>query len=82
MRYNILTKNKGEHPEGVKKEADFSFEACYKEVEFEVEVLHSNIFTEYGKSLVRAKQDIFFNKTMIRAYEKYIENNNIRWDDY
>lgn len=58
---------------------DFSFEACYKEVEFEIEVLHRNVFYEYGKSLVRAKQDMFFNKTMVKAYEKYIENNNIKW---
>lgn len=61
--------------------ADFSFNACYEEVVFEVEVLHKNIFTEYGKSLVRAEQDIFFNRTMIKAYEKYIRDHNIKWND-
>lgn len=59
--------------------ADFSLEACYEAVVFEVETLHKNIFEAYGKALVRAKQDIFFNKTMIKAYEAYIENKGIRW---
>lgn len=61
--------------------ADFSFNACYDEVVYEVEVLHRNIFTEYGKAMVRAKQDIFFNRTMIKAYEKYIWDHNIKWND-
>lgn len=61
--------------------ADFSLKACYDEVVFEVEVLHRNIFTEYGKSIVRAEQDVFFNRTMIKAYEKYIQDHNIKWDD-
>ena len=61
--------------------ADFSFNACYEEVVYEVEILHRNIFTEYGKSLVRAEQDIFFNRTMIKAYEKYIRDHNIKWND-
>lgn len=59
---------------------DFSFNACYEEVVFEVEVLHRNIFTEYGRAIVRAEQDIFFNRTMIKAYEKYIRDHNIKWD--
>lgn len=59
---------------------DFSFKACYEEVVFEIETLHRNIFEEYGKAIIRAKQDVFFNKTMIQAYEKYIEDKNIKWN--
>ena len=55
--------------------------ACYEAVVFEVEVLGENIFKAYGKALVRAKQDVFFNTRMIKAYEKYIENHNIKWND-
>lgn len=62
-------------------EHDFSLNACYESVVFEVEELHKNIFEAYGRALIRAKQDIFFNKTMILAYEKYIEEHNIRWND-
>ena len=65
---------------GNKMKADFSLKACYDSVVFEIEILHRNIFEAYGKALVRAKQDIFYNKTMIKAYELYIENNGIRWD--
>ena len=55
------------------REYDFSLDACYESVTFDIEFLHRNIFEEYGKALVRSKQDICFNKTMIKAYEKYIE---------
>ena len=61
--------------------ADFSLEACMESVEFEVETLGWNVFEQYGKAMVRAKQDIFFNKTMIQAYEKYIEEHNLKWND-
>ena len=61
-------------------EYDFSLDACYESVTFDIEFLHKNIFEEYGRALVRAKQDVFFNKTMIKAYEKYIEEHNIKWD--
>ena len=61
-------------------EHDFSLDACYESVTFDIEFLHKNIFEEYGRALVRAKQDVFFNKTMIKAYEKYIEEHNIKWD--
>lgn len=62
------------------KDYDFSFEACYESVVAEVEVLHRNVFEEYGRSLIRAKQDVFFNKTMIKAYEKYIEEHDLKWN--
>lgn len=61
-------------------EYDFSLKACYESVVFEIEELHMNVFECYGRALIRAKQDIFFNKTMIKAYEKYIEVHNLKWD--
>ena len=61
--------------------ADFSLKACYQSVVFEVETLKRNVFEAYGRALVRAKQDIFFNKTMIEAYEKYINDHNLKWND-
>lgn len=61
--------------------ADFSLKACYDSVVFEVETLHANVFEEYGRALIRAKQDVFFNKTMIEAYEKYITEHNLKWND-
>lgn len=59
---------------------DFSLEACYESVEFEIEFLHVNIFEAYGRAMVRAKQDPFYNKTMISAYEKYINEHDIKWN--
>jgi hypothetical protein len=64
----------------MKAMADFSLKACMESVEFEVEVLHCNVFEEYGRALVRAKQDVFFNKTMIKAYEQYIADHGLSWD--
>jgi len=61
-------------------EHDFSLKACMESVEFEIETLHRNIFEEYGRALARAKQDPFYNKTMIKAYEQYIADHNIKWD--
>ena len=60
---------------------DFSLEACLKSVEFEIEVLHANVFEELGKAIIRAEQDPFFNKTMIEAYKEYIRQHNIKWND-
>ena len=60
---------------------DYSLSACYELVEFEIEFLHVNIFEAYGKALIRAQQDVFYNKTMIAAYEKYIKDHNIKWND-
>ena len=59
---------------------DFSLEACMESVKFEIEELHVNIFEAYGRALVRAKQDIFYNKTMVKAYEQYIEDHQIKWN--
>lgn len=60
---------------------DYSFEACLKSVKDHVENYGENPFEELGRSIIRAKQDMFFNKTMIDAYEYYIEQNCLRWDE-
>lgn len=61
--------------------ADFSLEACMDSVKFSVETLHENPFEELGRAIIRAEQDVFFNKTMIEAWKKYIEDNNLKWND-
>lgn len=61
--------------------ADFSLEACMDSVKFSVEVLKENPFEELGRAIVRAEQDVFFNKTMIEAWKKYISDNNLKWND-
>ena len=60
---------------------DFSLNACYESVIFEVEVLKANVFDCLGRAIIRAKQDVFYNKTMIEAYKKYITDHNIRWNE-
>ncbi len=60
--------------------ADFSLRACLESVEFEVECLHGNPFEMLGRYMIRAEQDVFFNKTMIEAVKVYIKENNLRWD--
>ena len=60
---------------------DFSLEACMESVKFEVETLHENPFEELGRAIIRAEQDVFFNKTMIEAYKQYIAENNLKWND-
>lgn len=61
--------------------ADFSLKACMESVQFSVEVLHENPFEELGRAIVRAEQDVFYNKTMIEAWKKYIKDNNLKWND-
>lgn len=58
----------------------FGFEACYESVVFSVEELHEDPIRELGRAIVRAEQDVFFNKTMIDAWKAYIKNNNISWE--
>jgi hypothetical protein len=61
--------------------ADFSLTACMESVTFEVEVLHENPFELLGRYIVRAEQDVFFNKTMIEAVKQYITDHNMKWDN-
>lgn len=63
------------------REYDFGLQACLESVEFSVETLHANPFEELGRAIVRAEQDIFFNKTMIEAWKLYIANHDMKWDD-
>lgn len=60
---------------------DFSLKACMESVEFDVEFLHKDPFEELGRAIVRAEQDIFFNKTMIEAWKQYIREHNLNWND-
>ena len=61
--------------------ADFSLDACYESVVFEVETLKANVFEALGRAIIRAEQDVFYNKTMIEAYKKYISDHNIKWNE-
>lgn len=61
--------------------ADFSLRACMESVRFSVDVLHENPFEELGRAVIRAEQDLFFNRTMIEAWKQYIRDHNLRWDD-
>lgn len=60
--------------------ADFSLDACMEAVKTDVEILHMNPFEELGRAIIRAEQDIFFNKTMIEAWKKYIAENGLTWE--
>ena len=60
---------------------DFSLNACYESVVFEVEILKVNVFEELGRAIIRAGQDVFYNKKMIEAYKKYISDHNMKWNE-
>lgn len=59
----------------------FGLEACMESVKFSVEFLHQNPFEELGRAIIRAEQDVFFNKTMIEAWKQYIKENELKWDE-
>lgn len=59
----------------------FSLESCYESVKNSVELYNDNVFELLGRYTIRATQDPFFNKTMIDACIKYINDNNIEWND-
>lgn len=58
----------------------FGLEACMESIKFDIECLGKNPFELLGRWMVRAEQDIFFNKTMITALRQYITENNLSWD--
>ena len=60
--------------------SDFSLDACYESVIFEVETLKVNVFEALGRAITRAEQDKCYNKTMIEAYKKYISDHNMKWN--
>jgi hypothetical protein len=62
-------------------EHDFGIKACMESVAFDVETLHMNPFEELGRAIIRAEQDVFFNKTMIEAWKQYIKENGLKWND-
>ena len=59
----------------------FGIEACMESVKFSGEFLHQNPFEELGRAIIRAEQDVFFNKTMIEAWKQYIKENELKWDE-
>lgn len=61
-------------------ESMFGMKTCIESVRFDVEVLGQNPFEELGRSIIRADQDVFFNRIMIDAWKKYIEDNELTWD--
>lgn len=64
-------------------EYDYSFNACYESVKFLMEnAPGTDPFEELGRAIIRAEQDVFFNKTMIEAWKAYIRNNNLSWNKY
>lgn len=61
-------------------DSQFGIKACMESVEFDVEFLHKDPIRMLGEYTLRAKQDVFFNKTMIEALNQYIESHNIKWN--
>lgn len=59
----------------------FGLEACMESVTFDIEFLHENPFELLGRWMVRAEQDVFFNKTMITALKQYITDHDLKWND-
>ena len=59
----------------------FGLEACMEAIEFDINVLGYNPLHLLGEYTLRAKQDVAFNKTMIEALYKYIEEHEIKWND-
>lgn len=57
--------------------ANFSFEACYEAVKYEIEELHVDIEKAFEEALRRAETDPLYNKNMLKAYRAYIENEMI-----
>lgn len=57
--------------------ADFSLNACIKEVKYLVEKRGENPYKLLGEFVVRAETDIFFNKTMVEATKEYIRQERL-----
>lgn len=79
---NYIRKIK-EYEEGgrVMEKDIYGIEACRKSIKCSVEECGDDPIRLLGEYHLRAKQDVFFNKTMIKALEQYIEENGIKWDD-
>lgn len=59
----------------------FGLRACMESIEFDVEVLKRDPFEMLEKFEQRAKEDIFFNKTMIEAVKQYIEEKGLTQEE-
>lgn len=61
-------------------EDKYGIEACRRSIEHSMERDEDPIRL-LGEFYLREKQDKFFNPTMKKALEQYIEENGIKWDD-
>ena len=55
-------------------------EECMESVRFSAEFLHQNPFDELGRAIIRAEQDVCYNKTMIEAWKQYIKEKGLKWN--
>ena len=62
-------------------EEQFGLKACYESVVFDIETLKRNPIELLGEFVLRAEQDVFFNKRMIDALKQYIADKNIKWNN-
>ena len=59
----------------------FGFVACMKSVTFDIETLKRDPFEMLSEYEQRAKEDVFFNKTMIEAVKQYIAENGLTQEE-
>jgi len=59
----------------------YNLTACLDAVKQHIEIHKEDPIRLLGKFTLRAQQDPLFNKTMVEALEKYIQENNIQWND-
>ncbi|MCD7772912.1 MAG: hypothetical protein LUH08_02510 [Ruminococcus sp.] len=72
---NAKTKRRSREEDSI-----YGLQACMESVETSVYDFHENPFEQLGRSIIRAKQDVFFNKTMIDAWLKFFEDNDLKWN--
>lgn len=59
----------------------FGLRACMESVTFDIETLNRDPFEMLSEYEQRAKEDIFFNKTMIEAVKQYIAENGLTQEE-
>lgn len=59
----------------------FGMKACYESVVYDIEKLGENPFEMLGRYIIRAEQDVFFNKRMIDALKQYMADKQIKWNN-
>ena len=64
----------------VKDDATYGLNACYDSIKSSVEKFGEDPIRLLGEYVLRAEQDVFFNKKMITAMMEYLKDNNIEWN--